>query len=108
MRTPPASSSASAASMVAAGAPRLPPGPSRTSGTAAALDSNGDMGEDRIDRGGGLAQLDRDAFDGREARENRLRDGLGRGLDQAEPALRQRLRDERDQGVVADRLPVIV
>src|SRR5215213_2068163 len=108
MRTPPASSRSSAAAMLATESPRLPPRPSRTSGTAAPFDDDAHMVEDGVDGGGGLADLDHNAIDRREGRQDGRSHCLSGGLDEVEALRRHGFEDELRERVVADRLLVIV
>src|SRR5829696_341920 len=108
MRTPPASSRASASSIAATGSPRLPPKPSRASATARPLDAHAHIGERGVDRSRGLAQLDLDLLDGGKAREDGLRHRFGGGFDEVVALGGQRLGRECDHCVVAGRLRVIV
>src|SRR5215213_4036587 len=108
MRTPPPSSRVSAAAIVAAGSPRLPPSPSRTSTTAAALDAHADESEHGVDRRRRLADFDLDPVDRREARERGLRDRLGRRFDQGIALRGEGLDREPRERVVSDGLAIVV
>src|SRR5215208_7648003 len=108
MRTPPPSSRVSAAAIVAAGSPRLPPSPSRTSTTAAALDAHADESEHGVDRRRRLADFDLDPLDRREARERGLRDRLGGGFDERIALRREGLDREPRERVVSDGLAIVV
>src|SRR3954470_19349514 len=101
MRRPPASSRVSAASIVAAGSPRLPPSPSRTSTTAAALDAHANESEHGVDRRRRLADFALEAPRRRGAPAPALGDPLGGGFDQRIALRREGLDGEPRERVVS-------